>query len=147
MEDNRTGTALAGCATSGIGTVLADHFVRCTYGRWAAYRRWSLGFISAIIGIMSLAAGASAEVVAPLAGLRATLDTVTVIAYYVPCDKGYQVVVTAGTENPDHLLRFVSILAPGQDVVISVPRAVGQPALQLRIQRVGDRVELDRPSS
>jgi len=76
-----------------------------------------------------------------------TLDAVAISIYYHPTLAGYQVVITAGTADPHSFVRFVSTLTPGQDAVVSVPRGEGQPALELRLRRVGDRVELQRPAS
>jgi hypothetical protein len=102
---------------------------------------------TALLGALGLAATARAEVIAPGAGLQATLGATTVTIYYQPTDAGYQVVTTASTDAPDSVIRFVATLAPGQDTLVSVPRGVGEPALELHVRRVGDRVELQRPLS
>jgi hypothetical protein len=101
----------------------------------------------AFAGAITLATGAHAEVIPPDAGLQAVLGAVNVTIYYHPAKTGYQVVTTASTDQPDSVIRFVSTLAPGQDAIISVPRGVGQSALELRLRRVGDRVEFQRPTS
>ena len=100
-----------------------------------------------ILGGLGVVSTAGAEVISPDAGLDATLDAVAISIYYHPTLAGYQVVITAGTADPHSFVRFVSTLAPGQDAVVSVPRGEGQPALELRLRRVGDRVELQRPAS
>jgi hypothetical protein len=101
-----------------------------------------------ILGGFGVASTAGVEVISPDAGLDATLDAVAISIYYHPTLTGYQVVITAGTADPPYsFVRFVSTLAPGQDAVVSVPRGEGQPALELRLRRVGDRVELQRPAS
>jgi len=64
-----------------------------------------------------------------------------------PAAAGYETVVTAGTDAPGGAVRFTSTLAPGQEAVVAVPRRAGQPALELRLLRVGDRLELQRPVS
>jgi len=102
---------------------------------------------AAILGGFGIAPTAGAEVISPDAGLDATLDAVAISIYYHPTLIGYQVVITAGTADPHSFVRFVATLAPGQDAVVSVPRGEGQPALELRLRRVGDRVELQRPVS
>jgi len=100
-----------------------------------------------ILGGFGVASTAGAEVISPDAGLDATLDAVAISIYYHPTLIGYQVVITAGTADPHSFVRFVATLAPGQDAVVSVPRGEGQPARELRVRRVGDRVELQRPVS
>lgn len=102
---------------------------------------------AAFLSVFGLPPAAGAEIISPDVGLQATLDAVNVSIYYHPTSAGYHVVITAGTEDLHSVVRFVSTLAPGQDAVVSVPRGVGQPALELRLYRVGDRVELQRPVS
>jgi hypothetical protein len=72
---------------------------------------------------------------------------VVVSIYHEPTDTGYQVVITAGAEEPGIVIRFVSNLAPGQGTVVSVPRGAGQPARELSLHRVGDQLELERSSN
>lgn len=102
-----------------------------------------------LIGVAALlgASAAAAEVVPPGAGLTETLGAVNVSVFYWPVAAGYETVVTAGTEEPDSAVRFVWTLAPGQAAVVSVPRGPGQPALELRLLHIGDRLELQRPVS
>ena len=102
---------------------------------------------SAFAGAVGIANVAQAEVIPPDAGLQAVLGAVNVTVYYHPVNAGYEVVTTASTDRPDSAIRFVSTLAPGQDAVISVPRGVGEAALELHLRRVGDRLEFQRPTS
>jgi hypothetical protein len=93
-----------------------------------ARRRVPFIFLAAVfLGALDLSATARAEVVSPDTGLSAKLGDVSVSVYYLPIDVGYQVVITAGTDDPHSIVRFVCTLAPGQDAIVSVPRAVGQP--------------------
>ncbi|PPQ28749.1 hypothetical protein [Rhodopila globiformis] len=101
----------------------------------------------ALLGAVSIASSAQAETIAPDTGLQAVLGTVNVTIYYHPVAAGYQVVTTASTDQPDSVIRFVSTLAPGQDALVSVPRGVGQPALEIHLRRVGDRLEFQRPTT
>jgi hypothetical protein len=101
----------------------------------------------AFLGAFSVAIAAQAEIVAPDAGLQATLGAVNVTVYYHPVASGYQVVTTASTDQPDSVIRFVSTLVPGQDTIISVPRGIGEPALEIHLRRVGDRLEFQRPTT
>jgi hypothetical protein len=89
----------------------------------------------------------AAELISPLHGFQATLGPVAVSIYYEPIHTEYQVVITASAEEPDSAIRFVSNLAPGQRVVISVPRGVGKPARELQLHRVDDKLELERSSN
>jgi hypothetical protein len=104
-------------------------------------------FAGVLLGAFSIATPARAEVIAPDAGLQTVLGTVNVTIYYHPVAAGYQVVTTASTDQPDSVIRFVSTLAPGQDAMISVPRSAGEPALEIHLRRIGDRLEFQRPTT
>lgn len=102
-----------------------------------------LGFVVAI----GLVSPVRAEAISPDTGLQAKLGTVSVDIYYHKVDAGYQVVTTASTSQPDSVVRFVSVLTPGQDAVVSVPGGAGQAATEVHLRRIGDRMELDRGTS
>jgi hypothetical protein len=89
----------------------------------------------------------AAELISPFHGFQAALGPVAISIYYEPIHTEYQVVITASAEEPDSAIRFVSNLAPGQRVVISVPRGVGKPARELQLHRVDDKLELERSSN
>jgi hypothetical protein len=103
--------------------------------------------VGAVLGAITFGTAAQAEVVAPDTGLQVALGAVNVTIYYHPVSAGYQVVTTASTDQSDSVIRFVSTLAPGQDATISVPRGVGEPALEIHLRRVGDRLEFQRPTT
>ncbi|MDE1146441.1 MAG: hypothetical protein PW843_07435 [Azospirillaceae bacterium] len=102
---------------------------------------------SAVAGALGFAGAARAENLTADTALKTTFDAVDVNLYYHPTAAGYQVVVTAGTQDPASTVRFVSTLMPDQETLVSVPRGVGQPALELHLRRVGDKMELVRPVS
>jgi hypothetical protein len=106
-----------------------------------------LAMASVILGSFGLSSLAEAQIVSPDAGLQTKLGPIFVSISYRPSDAGYRVVVTASTREPDSVVRFVSTLAPGQYTIVSVPRGVGQSALEMRLSRIGDRIELERPTS
>lgn len=60
------------------------------------------------------------------------------IVYYTVEQDGYRVVATLASGPEDLPIRFISTLGPGQRMVISVPRSVGQPSVDLEIVRDGD---------
>jgi hypothetical protein len=103
-------------------------------------------FATALLGT-SLAPTLGAELISPLDGFQATLGRVAVSIYYEPTHAEHRVVITAGTEEPGSVIRFVSNLAPGQGVVVSVPRGADQPARELYLHRVGNQLELERSSN
>ena len=73
------------------------------------------------------------------------------ITYWVSRSDGWHVVTTVDTviaRNSDAekhaVVRFSSVLLPGQSQLISVPFAVGERQQVLRIRRLGDQIEVAR---
>jgi hypothetical protein len=103
--------------------------------------------LCAALMLLGAAPAARAELLRPIEGVRADLGDVSVLAYYVATPRGFHLVATAQTAADEPtVLRFEAMLQPGQDAVISVPRAAGQQPTQLVFHRVGDTIEFDRPS-
>jgi hypothetical protein len=73
------------------------------------------------------------------------------ITYWVSESDGWHVVTTVDTaieQNGDAekhaVVRFSSVLLPGQSQLISVPFAIGERQQVLRIRRLGDQIEVAR---
>jgi hypothetical protein len=73
------------------------------------------------------------------------------ITYWVSGSDGWNVVTTVDTvieQNGDAekhaVVRFSSVLLPGQSQLISVPFAVGERQQVLRIRRLGDQIGVAR---
>lgn len=73
------------------------------------------------------------------------------LTYWVKDPDGWKVVTTVDTltgqngEDEGHaVVRFSSVLLPGQSQVISVPFAAGQQQQALRVRRTGDQIEIER---
>jgi hypothetical protein len=73
------------------------------------------------------------------------------VSYWVSESDGWHVVTTVDTvigRNGDAekhvIVRFSSVLLPGQSQSISVPFAIGERQQVLRIRRLGDRIEVAR---
>jgi hypothetical protein len=84
---------------------------------------------------------------APLAASSVMLGAYTGVAYYTAEAAGYQVVATVAAGEAGVPIRFVSTLADGQNVMLSVPQAVGMPALEIEFHRCGDAVLVRGPAS
>jgi hypothetical protein len=57
-------------------------------------------------------------------------------------------VIGLGSEVETHaVVRFLSVLRPGQSQLISVPVAIGERQQILRIRRSGDQIEVARVSA
>jgi hypothetical protein len=73
------------------------------------------------------------------------------VTYWVNKSDGWHVVTTVDTvigrsgEADKHaIVRFSSVLLPGQSQLVSVPFAIGERQQVLRIRRLGDQVEVAR---
>ena len=73
------------------------------------------------------------------------------VTYWVNKSDGWHVVTTIDTvtdrngEAEKHaIVRFSSVLLPGQSQLVSVPSAIGERQQVLRIRRLGDRIEVAR---
>jgi hypothetical protein len=86
-------------------------------------------------GVASLTA-ASAEGLRPMAGKSIDLGEISGIAYYTVERDGFHVVATLAQGEAGTPIRVVSVLAPGQRVVLSTP----QQADAIEISRKGDSV-------
>ena len=76
------------------------------------------------------------------------------VTYWVSKSDGWHVVTTVDTvtdrngEPEKHaIVRFSSVLLPGQSQLISVPFTIGERQQVLRIRRLGDRIEVARVGS
>jgi ribosomal protein S12 len=73
------------------------------------------------------------------------------VTYWVSKSDGWHVVTTVDTvvdRNGDAgkhaIVRFSSVLLPGQSQLVSVPSAIGERQQILRIRRLGDQIEVAR---
>jgi hypothetical protein len=73
------------------------------------------------------------------------------VTYWVSKSDGWHVVTTVDTvtaangESGKHaIVRFTSVLLPGQSQLVSVPSAIGERQQVLRIRRLGDQIEVAR---
>lgn len=90
---------------------------------------------------LTLGGAAHAQTLKPIQSQRIDLGHVAGDAYYTVDHDGYRVVATfaerGGAATP---VRFEAVLAPGQTVKFSAPRAAGQPADAVEISRQNDQV-------
>ena len=67
-------------------------------------------------------------------------------AYFTQDPDGFPVVTTLVAGEQGTPVRFISTLQAGQKMVISVPRLVGQSAVEVEIARIGDTVHVTQDS-
>ena len=90
---------------------------------------------AAVFGIASLAA-ARADGLRPMEGKSIDLGEISGVAYYTVERDGFHVVATLAQGEAGTPIRVVSVLEPGQRVVLSTP----QQADAIEISRKGDSV-------
>jgi hypothetical protein len=90
-------------------------------------------FLATAFTLASLGA-AHATGLRPLQGQSVNLGDVSGVAYYTVEPDGFRVVMTLAQGEAGTPIRFVSVLASGQRVVLSTPRQAGA----LEITRNGD---------
>jgi hypothetical protein len=73
------------------------------------------------------------------------------VTYWVSKSDGWHVVTTIdsvternGDAEKHAIVRFASVLLPGQSQLVSVPSAIGERQQVLHIRRLGDRIEVTR---
>ena len=90
--------------------------------------------------LVLVAGGVRAEALYPIQGKAIDLGTFEGTVYYTIQPDGYRVVVTLGTDSP---VRFIATLSTEQSIILSTPRGLGEPAMQVRITRHGEQLLVD----
>ena len=93
-------------------------------------------------GIASLTA-ARAEGLRPMEGKSIDLGQISGIAYYTVERDGFHVVATLAQGEAGTPIRVVSVLAPGQRVLLSTPQQAGA----IEISRKGDGVLISKANT
>ena len=89
---------------------------------------------------LAAAGAAKAESALPNEAKSIDLGAVTGVAYYTVEPEGFRVVATFAEGAKGTPVRVVSVLAPGQSVVLSAPGAAGQASFEVEISRQADAV-------
>jgi hypothetical protein len=95
-----------------------------------------------------VAAPALAADLQPVQSQTIDLGGIAGDAYYTVEPDGYRVIATfAQRGEAGAPMRFQAVLAPGQSVIVSTPRAPGEPANAVEIVRQQNRVVVHKPAS
>ena len=92
------------------------------------------------------ATAAPAAELAPGKGESVRMPGMGGVVYYTVEQDGYRVVATLASGAEEQPTRFISTLAPGQRMVISVPQAANQPSVDLEIVRNGGLLLVNAPA-
>lgn len=85
-----------------------------------------------------MSGGAAAEELAPSSAHSIHLADFNGVIYYTVEQDGYRVVATLSSGSEARPIRFISTLARGQRLVVSVPRSAGESSIDFEIVRNGD---------
>jgi predicted aconitase len=94
--------------------------------------------LAAALTLASLGTAAQANGLKPIEGRSVNLGDVSGVVYYTIEPDGFRVVTTLAEAEKGTPIRFVSMLAPGQRVLLSTPRQ----ADAVEISRNGDDVSV-----
>jgi len=95
--------------------------------------------LAAAFALASIGA-AQANELRPVEGRSIDLGQISGVAYYTVERDGFRIVATLAQGESGTPVRFEAVLAPGQSVVLSTPRAAGVAASAVEISRQNDRV-------
>ena len=125
------------------------HIIAAAFGTLAvaAFTAGTMAFASDAAPQPLTCTAADSVSITPMAAKTVALGAYTGVAYYTVEDAGYQVVATVAPGEAGAPIRFVSTLADGQRAALSVPQAVGSPALEMEFQRCGEAVLVRAPAS
>jgi hypothetical protein len=87
--------------------------------------------------------GAQADELLPIQSRTIAMGLVNGDAYYTNDAAGLRLVATLNGDEGGTPVRLATTLATGQSVTLSVPAGVGEPAVEVRFSRRGDRVFVD----
>ena len=100
-----------------------------------------IAILAAATLTLALTAGsARADEARPAEGRSIDLGEVSGVAYYTVERDGFRVVATLAQGETGTPVRFETVLAPGQSVVLSTPRGAGAAPEAVEISRRDDRV-------
>ena len=89
---------------------------------------------------MASTGGAHADGLRPLEARSIDLGEVSGVAYYIVEPEGFRLVAILAQGETGMPVRFETVLAPGQSVVLSTPRDEGVVATAIEISRQDDQV-------
>lgn len=99
---------------------------------------------TAAIAFLGLVGAAGADELKPIQARSVSLGDLSGVAYFTPGATGYRVVVTLARGEATQPVRFETVLADGQSVILSAPREAGSAAQTVEISREGDTVLVAR---
>ena len=100
-----------------------------------------------LFAALTISTFAQATEMRPMQATSISLGEVTGVAYYAETADGYQVVATLAAGENGTPMRFVTTLAAGQRMMVSVPQGADQAPLELEFARLGDSLSVSQAST
>jgi hypothetical protein len=102
--------------------------------------------VAGIFAAFALVGAAKAGALGPMQAHSIALGDVSGVAYYTVAGDSYEIVATVTAGEGATPVRFVAALTAGQQILMSVPQAAGEPPLELVFARLGDNLIVSSPS-
>jgi hypothetical protein len=104
-------------------------------------------FRLAAIAAMVVPLAARASDMVPGQGVEHIFGATSVLTYYVATTEGFHLVATMNnlSGDPATVIRVSTMLTDGQQVVMSMPRPIGEKSKEVIFQRDGDRLMVTEP--
>ena len=100
----------------------------------------TFGSLALLFATCLVGSGALADELQPIQGRSVVLGPVNGIAYYTNDAAGSHVVATLSSGEGSTPIRVVATLIAGQNLTLSVPHGVGEPATHVTFSRQGEHV-------
>ena len=98
--------------------------------------------VTGLFAALAISSLAQAAEMRPMQATSISLAGVTGVAFYTEVADGYQVVATLAAGESGVPVRFVTTLAEGQKMRVSVPQAADQEAMELVFARFGNSISV-----
>jgi hypothetical protein len=98
------------------------------------------GITIAVGSILAIAGAAQADDVPTIASRSINLGEVSGVAYYTVESGGYRVIATLAQGEAGTPVRFETVLAPGQSMMLSTPGLGSTAPSRIEISREGDQL-------
>jgi hypothetical protein len=134
-----------GCPVGKTSLPLSSEISRTAHWTFASDTEILMSYRStllAAVAAVAVSGAAHAESFNAIQARKVDLGALTGVAYYTVEEDGHRLVVSLKAEGADTAVRFVTTLAPGQRVTVSVPRSAGEPPVDVHFVRHGEKIEV-----
>jgi hypothetical protein len=98
--------------------------------------------VTGLFAALAFASLAQAAEMRPMEATSISLGEVTGVAFYTETADGFQVVATLAAGEEGTPMRFVTTLAEGQKMTVSVPQAADEAPVEVVFARFGNSISV-----